>query len=350
MTNNFDSLKNILGFVPQTEVSQNLDPVSETANEVDNVLSKLEKIEANKDKLDLRPNLKFVVRNLEIFENALFRIFKRKVSKDSLKWSQNLNFFGVEDIVLPQVEPEECRSILARMPEVLIKLSNLENIDYHTFGNKKVIPVPGFDEMGNFDPSKVQLAPVDEFPRDGDHPSRILVGVSNGFDIFPTTIPPSVSESNRAIYLYQVHVLLHEFFHSVELLIRDVEQRSEILLEVDDQKFTFQDWWSAFEELILSGIEPLGVSYYANTYSDVLNNEIKKTDEKKFTHALAEQICESFVAYQLGIISNKQGWTDFRSESFGNVEQLSKFIKCEALSANLKWQLMDKLCRAKIVE
>ena len=42
---------------------------------------------------------------------------------------------------------------------------------------------------------------------------------------------------------------------------------------------------------------------------------------------VAEQICETFVAYQLGIISNNKGWTNFRTESFGNVVQLKKFLK-----------------------
>jgi hypothetical protein len=176
-----------------------------------------------------------------------------------------------------------------------------------------------------------------------------LVGVSTGEKIYPTPIPISVSEDKRAVYLYQIHVFLHEFFHTIELLRRKPEEKSKILLEVDGQNFTFNDWWLAFEELILSGIEPQCVSSYANTYFDDLNQESKSADYDKFTIALAEQICETFVAYQFGIISNNEGWKNFKSESFGNIQQLKKFVKKESESANLKWVLMDKLCRSNII-
>ncbi|MEK7461408.1 MAG: hypothetical protein AAB647_04325 [Patescibacteria group bacterium] len=314
------------------------------------VLSEAEKVEANKDKLDLKPNIDFVSANIDKFETGLDSIYQREPDEDSKAWSEGIAFGGTDDIVSPQVSSDECKQILARMPKSLIEMSKLETVDYHTFGNVRVIPVPGFNEQGNFDSSKVQLVPVSEFPRKGDHPSRILVGVSNGTKIYPTPIPKSVSEDERAVYLYQVHVLLHEFFHTVDYPRRSPEDRSKILLEVDGQQFTFQDWWMAFEELILSGNEPQCVSSYANTYFDDLNQETREIDYKKFTHALAEQICETFVACQLDIISNDEGWTDFKKEGFGNVSQLTKHVKEESESANLKWVLMDKLCRAIVVK
>lgn len=314
------------------------------------VLSEAEKVEANKHKLDLKPNIDFVLKNVGRFEEGLNSILQREADEDSIAWSKQISFNGVDDIVAPQVSPEECKQLLARMPKSLIEMSKLQTVDYHTFGNVRVIPVPGFDEQGNFDSKKVQLVPVDEFPREGDHPSRILVGVSTGDKIYPTPIPKSVSEDDKAVYLYQVHVLLHEFFHTIDYPRRNPKERSKILLEVDGQQFTFQDWWLAFEELILSGNEPQCVSSYANTYFNDLNQETRKADYNKFTHALAEQICETFVAYQLGIISNDEGWTDFKKESFGNVSQLTKQVKEESESANLKWVLMNKLCRASVVK
>lgn len=159
-----------------------------------------------------------------------------------------------------------------------------------------------------------------------------------------------MSKDKKAVYLYQIHVLLHEFFHTVDYPRRDPEERSKILLQVDGKQFTFQDWWLAFEELILSGIEPQCVSSYANTYFEDLNQKTKKSDYNKFTHALAEQICETFVAYQLWIISNDEGWTNFKIENFGNIVQLEKQLKDESKSANLKWILMDKLCRAMVIK
>lgn len=313
-------------------------------------LSEAGKVEKNKSKLDLRPSINFVSGNRDIFEKGLNEILQREPTNEPVAWSKKISFHGTEDVVCPQVSPDECVEVLARMPEVLIELSKLTLIDYHPFGHVRVIPVPGFDEHGNFDSKKVQFVPVSEFPREGDHSSRILVGVSTGDKIYPTPIPKSVSEDERAVYLYQVHVLLHEFFHTIDYPRRSPEERSEILLEVDDQQFTLQDWWLAFEELIVSGREPQCVSSYANTYFDDLDQKTREMDYSKFTRALAEQICESFVAHQLGIISNDEGWTNFKSESFGNASQLAKHIKGESESANFKWLLMDKLCRAGVVK
>lgn len=314
------------------------------------VLSEAEKIETNKNKLDLKPNIDFISANKDKFEKGLDAIYQREPNENSKAWSEKIIFNGTDDIVSPQVSPEESKQLLARMPKILIEISKLQTVEYHTYGKIRVIPVPWFDEQGNFDQNKVQFVPVNEFPREGDHPSRILVGVSNGIRIYPTPIPKSVSEDERAVYLYQVHVFLHEFFHTIDYPRRNQQERSKILLELDGQQFTFQDWWLAFEELILSGIEPQCVSNYANTYFNDLNQKTKETDYNKFTSALAEQICETFVAYQLGIISNNEGWTDFKKESFGNLSQLTKEIKGNSESANLKWLLMDKLCHANVVK
>lgn len=337
-----DHLTSIVGY----EIEPVTLSMSRTKNGVNKVLSEMEAVEANKNKLDLKPNIDFVANNKAKFEDGLRAILAREANADLMNWSEQINFKGTDNIFEPQILPEECKEILARMPEALVRLSKLQKVDY-SYNDK--LPVPGFDEQGNFDPGKVEWASAKDFPREGDHPSRILVGYSTGTDIYQTAIPKSVSEDAEATYLYQVHVFLHEFFHTIDYPRRDPEKRSKALLEVDGQKFTLQDWWLAFEELVLSGKEPKCVSSYANIYFDVLNQETKEADYGKFTHALAEQICETFVAYQLGIISNNEGWTDFKKESFGNTEQLTRLIKSSSESANLKWVLMDKLCRAKLI-
>lgn len=311
---------------------------------------RIEKIEKNKDKLDLKPNIDFVSQHKDTYETGLARILEREPSPEAQEWIDGIEFIGEQDIVDPQVHPEDVRKILSVMPGSLIKLSKLKTVSYHTFGNPRVIPVPGFDDDGNLDQRKITLAPVDEFPGPGEHPSRVLVGVSTGDVIYPTPIPESVSKDKAAVYLYQTHVLMHEFFHTLDYPRRNPEARAGILLETDGGQFTFQDWWKEFEELILSGKEPKPVSNYASTYEDSLNQEFAEQDYKKFSSALAEQICESFVAYQLGIISNREGWKNFRSESFGNEEQKDKFQQNKAKSANLKWELIDRLCRAKLLK
>ena len=306
--------------------------------------------EQNKNKLDLKPNVDFVTRHAKIFEQGYKTILERTPDQEALEWADKIEFTGTDDIVEPQVYPEDVKKILARMPKALIQLSKLKSVSYHTFGHPRVIPVPGFDEEGNFDRKKVNLVPVDEFPRKDDHPSRILVGVSDGKKIYPTPIPETVSKDKRAVFLYQIHVLIHEFFHTVDYPRRTPGAREEILLETDGQQFTLQNWWEEFEELILSGKEPICVSSYANTYKDDLNTETAKKDyNDKFTSAIAEQMSESFVAHQLGIVSNDEGWTEFKKESFGNEEQRTKFTDSQTPSANLKWQLIDKLCRAKVI-
>lgn len=309
-----------------------------------------EEIERKKDVLNLRPNIEFVSMNLQYFEKGLQSILGIEPDSESKVWAKGIKFRGIGKIVLPQVTPRDIRKLLSRLPKSLIQLSKLEIVTYLLFGNKRVLPVPGFDQYGNFDSSKVELVPVAEFPRPNDHPSRILVGSSNGTEIRPTPIPKSVSQDERAIYFYQVHVFLHEFFHTIDYPRRDLELRSKIILETDGEHFTLQEWWHEFEQLILSKREPHCVSSYAATYLHELNKRTFKKNHQTFTRALAEQICESFVAYLLGIISNDDGWTDFQRESFGNKKQQKLFSEGKSLAANEKWFLIDKLCRAKVLQ
>jgi len=70
---------------------------------------------------------------------------------------------------------------------------------------------------------------------------------------------------------------------------------------------------------------------YAATYSSLLNQETRDNNPDKFNWALAEQICESFVGYKLGIISNDDGHVDFMKE---HPEE---------------YVLMDKLCKADVL-
>lgn len=299
----------------------------------------LAQIERNKDKLDRKPGVDFVSQHLGIYQTAIAALLAKEPSESGAKLAAAVEFTFAEDIVGPQVTPEQGRALLAVMPESLASLSCLEGVSYHTFDRHvKKIPVPGYDEEGNLDHSKIEQVPFDEFPRPGDHPSRILAGVSSGIKIFPTPIPPSVSQDSEAVEIYQHYVFLHEFFHTIDYLRRTVASRSEVQLEVDGEQFTFQEWWDDFQALLLSGCEPGAVSIYAGTYSHQLNPEFQTANPAKFTSAVAEQICETFVAYTLGIVPNNQGWTDFRAESFGG-----------SSVPNEKWTLMDRLCRARVL-
>lgn len=371
-------LSRLVWVKPEVSSTTSLPIADSTFGHVSETLSIEDETERNKDKLDLAPNINFVSRNEHSYIVAIKEIFARIPSEQAFEWGKKLSFNWEKDSVQPQVSSENSKELLSRMPQSLIELSKLRDINYHLFGGwAHLLPVPIFNEDWSFSWRADAISAWD-FPRkrwwsyivygwvnwgnwwefkaetkesiEDDHPSRVLVWVSNWTTIFPTPIPLTVSSNKEAVYLYQIHVLLHEFFHTIDYPRRDPEIRSKILLEVDWGQFTFQDWWEAFEELILSWVEPECISSYADTYFDKLNEWYRKADHGKFTSALAEQICETFVAYQLNIISNNSWWTDFKWHSFWNAEQLSKYIRWESPAANLKWILMDKLCRAKVLK
>lgn len=363
--------------------SESLPVIDNTFVIVKEALSASDKVEENKDKLDLAPGVDFVSKNHHSYIWAVASIFDRTPSEYAFEWGRRISFNWESDFAAPQVSPENIKELLSRMPRSLIELSKLKNVNYHLFnGWAHLLPVPIFNEDWSFSwwadaislwdfPRKKwktytvygwvkwdnwwEFTPSPKESLEDDHPSRVLVWVSNWTTIFPTPIPSTVSQDREAIYLYQIHVLLHEFFHTIDYPRKKPQDRENILLEADWEQFTFQEWWEAFEELVLSWLEPECISSYADTYIDVLikenkERELKEPDYTWFTRALAEQICETFVAYQLNIISNNSWWTDFRSHSFWNTKQLSEFIKWESPAANLKWILMDKLCRARVLK
>jgi hypothetical protein len=307
----------------------------------------LAEIEAKKDKFDLKPCIDFVSQHKSIYEKNILKLQQLNVSVIS----PEVDFIGEEKIIAPQLYSSECLDLLRRMPPILSTLTKLKQISYITFGNEHVIPIPGFDKEGNFDACKVELVNYNEFPRENDHPSRVLVGVSNGETIYPTPIPFSVSADQQAISYYQIHVFLHEFFHTIGYPARKDNERANIILydHYSGNAFSFQQWWEDFERLILSRREPEFISNYASNYADRLNQKVKESDPISFEIALSEQICETFVAYMLNIVPNRRGWTDFRLEDFGNYSQLEKFNLGNSVSANEKYLLMSRLLESRLV-
>jgi hypothetical protein len=321
-------------FIPNEELRENL------RSTMNKVLPLEEEIEKNRNKVDLKPNVDFVQNNLNIY-NDRFNSFLKKEDQDNI---MKIEFDGSGEITKDQISEERISKMIQSIPYSLRKISDLKKVLYFDLAL-----VPHFKEDGNFDEIKgVDQIPVSDFPRKEDHPSRLMIGATSedGENIFMTPIPNSVSENQDAVNHYQNHIFLHEFFHSIERAKRDPEVRKKIIFSFNNQEFSFQDWWKAFEELILSEVEPICVSSYANTYFHDLTTEMKTNNPNKFTHALAEQICETFVAYILNIISNDTNWIDFKSESFGN-KTISP--KNEIDPKNMKWILMNKLYNANLV-
>ena len=77
---------------------------------------------------------------------------------------------------------------------------------------------------------------------------------------------------------------------------------------------------------------PTPTSRYASTYLPDITEGKHSSDYVAFTHALAEQIAESFVGYVIGIVPNDQGSIVFKEHS------------PEA------WELMRELATARIIQ
>ena len=149
--------------------------------------------------------------------------------------------------------------------------------------------------------------------------------------IYQSALPETVYENKKAAELYQMHVLVHKFFHTVEQPLMAPGEKSKVMLATADTQFTLQDWWNKFEEIFSSQMRGF-VSRYASGHGKALNATTKRTDPGKFDRALAEQICESFAAYQLSIAPNDSDWTSFKK------------------AMPLTWKHLDLLCNTGVLE
>jgi hypothetical protein len=294
------------------------------------------KTEERKNQLDLRPALEFVDRHVECYENATMQMFRSEASNLSVEFCRRLKYQNTKEFDgrYPQMSPRDIPLILSSLPSVFLKLSLLAKVDYV---HNLLVPVPVFEVDGTW--KNADLVPVETFPRQGDHPSRILIGSSTGVTIFPTALPASVLDSVRVRWFYQMHVFLHEFFHTIEYLRMMSERQdgvrslylTQVVLSTGTSKFTLQDWWNLWANLFINGEKQRFVTRYAASYADSLNAETLEKHPAQFNRALAEQVCESFAGYILGTAPNDEDESDFREHS------------------PMAWGLMDNLARARMV-
>ena len=314
-----------------------------------------EAIEARKDRLDLKPSLAFVAAHLPIYQEAYARLLQGqmlfKPASSMIAVGKLPCFRDSSNGVAPYLTPVEVATVLSCLPASLCTLSRLHTVSYE-FANK--VAVPDFGEDGAFRGCK-EMVPLAEFPRAGDHPSRLLMGCAglNGEAIYLTGLPECVSCNRKAGWFYQLHVFLHEFFHTCELSRRKQGERDKVVLCGEHYDFTLQTWWNRWERLFFQKVEPRFVSRYAGTFAEDINEKITpetwEAREEKLEVALAEQMCESFVAYILGVAPNDEGWTDFKTESFGNSTEAADYRRGFSISANEKWYLIHQLCTAKVL-
>lgn len=143
-----------------------------------------EAVERNKERFNEAPNIAFVERHLPIYEKALNTLMRTAPSALSLELAQAVQFNNLDRVIAPQVTPDEARRLISVMPDSLVRLSRLISVDYTPH-----VPIPIFDENGEFNGKDVEWVEVKNFPRTNDHPTRILVGCSDGYHISPTPIP-----------------------------------------------------------------------------------------------------------------------------------------------------------------
>ncbi len=186
-----------------------------------------------------------------------------------------------------------------------------------------MVGVPNFAEDGNLDRETLcrGVVTADEFVRKPQdyHPQRLLIGVTaqDGQTIFPTAIPSTVSTNPQAIRLYQLHVMLHEFFHTIELTRRDDEKSAAIVINRATGR-TFADW--ARDYLRSLEEEKILTSEYSAVYADRLFDGQGNIlpDVTPYDVPVREDMAEAWVASHFDIISNPHGYTSFSNYAFGN--------------------------------
>ncbi len=262
--------------------------------------------EERMDTLNLSPALQFIQRHLPAYKRGFARFMSKPAVKiDATSRVTCSSHKGIEACG-PHVLSHAIPEILERMPETIQRLSMLKTVDYRYAG---LIPVPQFEPDGSWKSSTVKMVSINEFPRKDDHPSRILIGCSDGNTIMPSALPECVHPDPIIRWYYQFHVFLHEYFHTVEFLRRSVEKRSEVILTSNSGTFTLSDWWEKWVKLYRDNPNPRFPSRYAETYG---NDLVSGTEAGRFTTAIAEQICETFAGHQLDIAPNDEDEPDFR--------------------------------------
>ncbi len=302
-------------------------------------------IEPNKDRMDLKPNLQYVERNLPKYEEALRRFLSKPFPPENYVWISGIDVRNVVDDFTLQLPPNTALDILSHLPTEMLRISSLRALDYQY---QRFIPIPNFNEEGFLDakcPCR-RVVSADIFPHDEEedgthiehHPTRILIGNTHQGVIFPSFLPKTVSENRRAVEFYQIHVLLHEFFHTIVAPFRSEESAKRLVLHFQDGKsMTYADWRKAFIDSMLHR-EPVFPSNYASTYADQIHPEADRS-----SIAVEEQLCETFAAYILGRAPGNVEYDDFTTFHFGNEHPEEQLIKGYG---SIRHELMDRFFHA----
>lgn len=294
--------------------------------------------EERRERMNMRPNLEFIEENKPQYTANVQLFVDGEISDFSRKWADAIKILDNTDNKTLQITPKFARELLAHIPEGLQRVSHLKTIDYEWQHN---VALPKFDDDGNF--TGATLPSIQEFNASSVHKTRVLTGYTSpdGTTIKPTHIPKEVSGDPEAVRLYQTHVMLHEFFHTIEINLRSQETAQKLQLS---EGRTFADWTKDFLKSMQE--EKQHTSYYAGVYHDAIYDTVGDVCPTVTAHdyAIREQMAEVFVAYLLDIISNNHGYTSFQAQSFGNPQPEQELLKHGGQSK--RYGLMKELCKS----
>ena len=109
---------------------------------ISEVLSLAERIEANKNKEDLKPSVDFVKNNVDFYKSG----FTSFLTKEDTHSPSQITFGGSGELVKKQIPEITISQIIASIPTALRKISDLKKVLYFD-----LVLVPYFKEDGNFD-------------------------------------------------------------------------------------------------------------------------------------------------------------------------------------------------------
>lgn len=304
------------------------------------VLLHAELIEQRRERMNMRPNLAFIETHKTQYAANVNRYLSGEVSSFSRQWANAIVMLEPLNDQTLQLEPDFACELLAHLPEGIQRVSLLQGIDYEW---QKNVAVPTFNDEGIF--SGAELPGIEEFKAGEYHKTRVLTGYTqpDGTVIKPTHIPSEVSDDTDAVRLYQAHVLLHELFHTVEVMLRTEETAKKLQIHPGR---TFADWANDFLESLRT--EKQHTSNYAGVYHDSIYDEHGnlRSTVTAYDYAVREQMAEAFVAYLLDIISNPEGYTSFQNQSFGNTHPEQELLRHGGQSK--RYGLMKELCHAPL--
>jgi hypothetical protein len=301
---------------------------------------RIARIEEKKDALSLKRELRFVELYKDLYRQKMRDFFEREPNETSSEFAQSIEIVGY-DLEKAQISVEHIQQMVSRIPAALIARSNLAQINFEF---QDYVPVPSFDEEGNFEGSGVKLMKIDEFVSSEYNQYRILIGQTRHYfvdtgegervlrsQITETGIPPTISSDSEAVLHYQTHVFVHELFHTIEGAHFSEERARAWVLNPSTGR-TFYDWKLEYAQACIE--EPVPGSYYAGVYTDELFASEGGAPDLLGV-PLREWMCEDFVGVILGIVPSNAGGVEFKDRVFA--------IGDNALVPSRRYKLIQEL-------